>query len=168
MSYVCTSCGKEHDSLPEPAYKRPDAVWAVSEDERPARVVGGNDLCSLHGGRPSDPVQYFVRGVIPLRVPELNDSWAIGVWVQVAESHFRLYHSLYNADASGESRFEGTIANSVKGFPDTLGATVWIQLGNEAQRPTFWFPPESQCSLARLQESGISVHQVHSVVGHFA
>ncbi|MBK8284907.1 MAG: DUF2199 domain-containing protein [Ahniella sp.] len=52
MPFLCTSCGKKHDSLPEPAYQRPDDVWALSADERALRVTGGNDLCSLAGEGP--------------------------------------------------------------------------------------------------------------------
>jgi hypothetical protein len=167
MSFNCSSCGKEHDSLPEPAYQRPDDVWALSEEENARRVAGGNDLCSIHEDRPGDPVRFFIRGTIPMWVPELSDSWAVGVWAEVSESDFHRYRSLYDSDASHEPRFEGTIANAVRGFPDTLGASVWVQLGNETQRPTFSFSPESTCSLARLQDSGISLDQIHTVVGHF-
>lgn len=167
MTFFCKSCGKEHDSLPEPAYQRPDDVWALSPEERAKRVSGGNDLCSLRGDASGGKERFFLRGVVPIQVPELDDTWAIGIWVEVSESDFHRYRELFSVNAASEPRFPGVIANAAKGFADVLGAWVSVQLGSETQRPTFWFPPKSECSLGRLQQAGITLEEIHALLGQF-
>lgn len=167
MAFLCTSCGKEHETLPEPGYQRPDAVWQLDVLERARRVVGGNDFCSLHDEALLQPVRFFIRGTIPLPVPEIEDSWSIGVWAEVSESDFHRYCELYDSDASREPRFPGRVANAAKGFEDALGSEVHVQLGTETQRPTLWFPASAACSLSQLQSSGITLARIHSVLGSF-
>jgi hypothetical protein len=167
MTFHCTSCGKEHETLPEPGYQRPDAVWQLNVLERARRVAGGNDFCSLHGEAQAQPVRFFLRGTIPLPVPEIEDSWSVGVWVEVSEADFQRYRVLYDSDASREPQFLGRIANAAKGFEDAFGADVLVQLGTENERPTLWFPAGARCSLSQLQSAGITLARIHSVLGSF-
>ena len=167
MAFLCTSCGKEHDTLPEPAYRRPDDVWALSAEEKAVRVTGGNDFCSLAGEGAMDLVRYFIRGRVQLAVPEIGDNWSVGVWAEVAESSFHRYRELYDSDASGEPRFSGVLANAAKGFEDAFRSQKSVQLGNETQRPTFWFTRGCNSSLGQLQQSGVTLERIHSVLGGF-
>jgi hypothetical protein len=165
MPFICNACGEEHDSLPEPAYQRPDIIWALNANGMEDRASGNDDWFVLAGDSAADPDRFFIRGTIPVQVIDLVDDWALGVWAEVDEFHFQRYGEFYSADGSNVARFPGTIANSVLGFEAALGEPVMIQLGDETQRPTFWLPASSECELARLQASGITLQRIHAVFG---
>jgi len=165
MTFRCSHCGKDHDSLPEPSYQRPDDVWSLAPPERAHRVVGGDDFCVLSGVDSQEASRHFVRGIIPLPIVGVDDTWALVVWVEVAEADFERYKHLYNEDASSESAFPGVVANAPKCFEDALGADVMIRLRTATQRPTFWFAVEATNPLAERQRTGITLEQIHQVVG---
>ena len=167
MTFLCASCGKEHESLPEPSYQRPDGVWELTDERKKRLVRGGSDLCTLSGDGPNDPTRHFIRGVIPFPVPEIEDTWAVGVWVEVSEENFRRYSDLYDTDASNEPMFPGYVANALNGFDGLLGRDVMVRLGTETQRPTFWVSSDLDDELHRLQEGGIGLARIHSVLGSF-
>ncbi len=132
-----------------------------------ARASGNDDLCILRGERSEEPIRHFIRGIIPIRIQDVDDTWAIGAWVEVSKQHFQRYRELYDADASEEPRFVGRVANAIKGFDGVLGAEVAVQLGDETQRPTLWFPEDSTQELACVQVSGVTMEQIHAIFGDF-
>lgn len=167
MSFICSCCGNEHDELPEPAYQRPDEVWRLTVDAMKARLSGNNDLCILRGETEDEPSRFFIRGILFMPIAETEQDWAIGAWVEVLGEDFERYQELYDQDAEDEPWFVGKIANAVKSFEDILGAEVAVQLGPASERPTIWFPTDSELELAQYQEHGIPMTRIHDVVGHF-
>lgn len=155
MPFVCRCCGEEHDSLPEPAYQRPDLVWMLRVAGEEGRVSGDDDHCVLRGRKHGEPTRYFLRGLLPFRVidAEVEGGWAIGTWVEVAEADFTAYRALSEAGLDDEScaPFPGRIANQVMRLTGVLGTEVSVQPAGADRRATLWFPKQADHLLARLQ-----------------
>lgn len=169
MPFVCNCCGEEHDSLPEPAYQRPDLVWMLRVAGEEWRTSGDDDHCVLRGRKEGEPTRYFLRGLMPFRVidAEVEGGWAIGAWVEVAEADFTAYRALSEAGRDDAScpRFPGRIANQVMRLPGVLDTEVSVQPAGADRRPTLWFPERADHLLARLQAEGIGMEQIHAFVG---
>ena len=161
MSFICKTCGKEHDEWPPDfAFGRPDEVFALPADERATRARESDDFCML------DENRFFIRTVLHIPLHERSgEQWGLGLWVEVSEANGRRYYELYDVDASNEPGFTGRIANAVAYFPDSLGAEVQVKLGPASKRPTLWFDGEAGNSLARAQVSGLSDVEVHDALG---
>lgn len=169
MPFVCRCCGELHESLPEPAYRRPDEVRMYERVGESARIEGNDDHCILRGRTPAQATRHYLRGVIRFRVVDAgnDEGWAIGAWVEVSGEDFAAYRALDDAglDGSATPRFAGRIANGVLGLPGMLGAEVAVQPGPADKRPRLWFPAGADHLLARLQRDGIDMPQIHAFVG---
>src|SRR5688572_33120592 len=83
---TCPSCGREHPFL-EPAFWRPDDVFAMPAAERGTRVFETNDLCAI-APEPGATTghRHFVRCVLPVHLLDRHDKTQWGLWVEVAEA----------------------------------------------------------------------------------
>ncbi|MGH8358687.1 MAG: DUF2199 domain-containing protein, partial [Pseudomonas sp.] len=72
---LCNQCEEEHriDEM-ELAFRRPDAVMALSQDDRESGVQENNDLAII-GGK-----QFFIRALLPLPVLGREEVFYIGIW----------------------------------------------------------------------------------------
>jgi hypothetical protein len=156
-TWTCGCCGKVMDSMPmDLAFPEPLVIGRLSETERARDVTGegGSDFRLLRQG---DTEHYFVRGVLQLRVHELDDSFNFGVWSTLSENSFRSALELYQDDAEG-GPFFGYLSNRISGVPDTLHLHLNVHFRPKL-RP--WFEVhESEHPLALMQRDGISLHQV--------
>jgi len=131
MKLRCSTCGEEHDlDSGEIGYDLPDDYFALSAEERTARGKANTDLCELDG-------RHFIRGVLPIPVLGENRSFGWGVWAEVSPDAFRRYYELYsNPDQGSERPFPGALANSLPGYPETLGLLLSVQMVSAEDRPT--------------------------------
>jgi hypothetical protein len=56
MKYICKTCGKTHDDVPDIGSDKPFQYWMIPEEERETRVELTSDTCIL------DDEHYFIRG----------------------------------------------------------------------------------------------------------
>jgi hypothetical protein len=150
----CVSCGKVHsiDDL-ELTFKRPDVIFALPSAERESRTKETDDLCAL------DWQRYFVRAVLPLPVHGRDADYCLGVWAEIDEPSFRRIVDTWSMeDQSAEPIFQGTLANCVRGLPDTLGLSVGVQLMGPKKRPRLQVA-ESGHPLFLEQQNGITAHR---------
>lgn len=154
MATVCETCGLAHDGeLFELAYLRPDAVVAMTDDERAQRVRESNDICRI------DKSRFFLRGTLPLPVHDRPDGYMLGVWVEVSEASFARIYALWNdADQAFEPPFEATLANEVRHHPGSIGQPVALQLTGPKTRPSVFLVDQGY-PLAVEQREGISFHR---------
>ena len=151
----CGCCGKDIGDIAfDKSYKMPDEIWSLSEQEREERAQTDSDLCRLDD-------RYFIRGVAYIPVQDSGKSYGWGIWVEVSQEKFFEYVKSYEEDNSSKPRFLGTIANEIPTYQNTVGMEAEVQLGNETQRPTFFFK-ETNHLLAQEQSKGISIEKVHS------
>ncbi len=159
MSFICQTCGKEHDQWPpDQAAKRPDEIWDLPESERAARAKESDDFCML------DEARFFIRAVLPVPLLDRNGSWGLGLWVEVSEADCRRYYQLYDVDSAEEPGFPGRIANALSSFPDALGLDVHVRLGPASKRPTLWCKDESSDHLSLAQKRGMSDAEIHEAL----
>src|SRR6266536_1990385 len=97
----CAVGGKEHPrSHIELSFQRADDVAALSAEERSARVRESPDLCVL------DEKRYFVRTILPLPVENRDDTYCLGVWVEVSlEAFTRIYDLWADSNQANEPAF---------------------------------------------------------------
>ena len=154
MKSVCDTCGLDHDGeLFELAYLRPDAVVAMDDESRAARVRESNDICII------DDSRFFLRGTLPLPVHGRDDVYMLGVWVEVSATSFARIHELWRDPAQAdEPPFEATLANDVRNHPGSLGDAAALQLTGPKTRPSV-FVVDPAHPLAIEQREGISFHR---------
>jgi len=122
---TCSQCGKVHplaDS--ELAIGLPDAIFALSKEERSGRCQIHTDVCVLDGER------FFLRGLLPLPVHGRAQAYRVGVWAEISIEVFRRIHALWNDPAQSEcswvacgycsARWHGVSTGSRWGIADTL------------------------------------------------
>jgi hypothetical protein len=139
------------------AYKLPDEVWAIPDEERAARALCSSDLCQF-GDR------FFIRCVLSVPFTETEGSFNWGCWAEVDWPVFRRYLSLYDADGSDEPRQPGTLANALFGYPGSLGASCEIQFGESTRRPALFTPLDDQSLLAAEQRAGYDAKRYHMIL----
>jgi len=145
---VCTHCGKEHDEV-EPAFRRPDAYFAVPKDERAQRIKESDDLVCI------DDQAFFIRCVAPIPVLGRERAYGWGFWVKVSREHFEEYRRYFSDDPPPDHQgFAATLANQTRWLPPALGLPVHVHLGRGKARP----------SLMLLDDGHeLSVHQTRGV-----
>jgi len=157
-SFVCSTCGETHDGLPtDHAWKLPDVVWTIPENERSNQAKFNSDLCQFGSS-------FFIRCLLKLPFNEQSDYYGWGVWVEVQEPDFYRYVELYDKDGSDEPAVSGTIANSMPGYPSTLGLPVMVQFQNSTSRPAVHMPGVSDHPLAAEQSTGIDNRRYHEIL----
>lgn len=151
----CAVCEEEHDEV-EPAFRRPDAFFAVPEPERATRIEESDDLVSI------DDEAFFLRGVVQVPVLGREAGYAWGFWAKVAKAHFETYRRYFHDDPPPEhAGFPGTLANQTRWLPPTLGLPVHVHLGRGSSRPSFVLLDEGH-ELSRHQTHGVSEARVRT------
>ncbi|WP_166213112.1 DUF2199 domain-containing protein [Cognatiluteimonas telluris] len=156
-SFICSTCGETHEGLPtDHGWKLPDDVWAIPANERPDKAKFNSDLCQL-GSR------FFIRCILKLPFNEQSGYYGWGVWIEVAEPDFYRYVELYDKDGSAEPPVHGTIANSIPGYPPTLGLPVVVQFQASTSRPSVSVSATGH-PIATEQSKGIDNQRYHEIL----
>lgn len=156
--FTCATCGQSHDGLPTDwGFKLPDVIWAIPVQEREAAARFTDDLCE-YGER------YFIRGLLPVPLPDLGKEFGWGVWAEVDIAVFQRYLEFYDADGSAEPPYSGKLANSLPGYAPSLNAPIQIRFRDETQRPIFTLAEQDRSALAVEQRTGISCARFHQIL----
>src|SRR5882672_227431 len=93
---ACPDCDEEHDLEDlEPSYGLPDAVFALSSDERDARAEYGRNWCELKGAG-AEPARWFMRTLVPFAVGGREQPCSWGLWVELSQSAFEEIRELWD------------------------------------------------------------------------
>ncbi len=157
----CGTCGLEHDwSELEPSYTHPDAFLLVPEAERAQRTISGSDDCRIRDTADSSR-RYFFRALIPVAVYGETEPCCWGVWVEVDLPTFTEVRQLWDApDQHCHAPFPEVLANSIRGYPETLGLEGTLQLTGPTTRPHFVPRSTSTHPLAVAQRTGVHIERV--------
>ena len=170
MGYTCSVCGSYHDAqVLDVRAARPDAWLAVPEDDLESRTWDAGDFCTVDSddGR----VHRFVRGLIEIPVPELDDRFAYGVWVELELDAFndalRRYHAPDVLAGEVDARYEGWLATSLPVYrsrpPASRGRSSC------ARTPCSRVRARRRRPYARGRAApGISVHRVMELTAPYA
>jgi hypothetical protein len=162
MRWTCRRCGEEHEGLPlDLAFDAPAYWYALSEEERTSPTVLGDDLCVIGN---EDGTDFFIRGVLPIPVPDLADDFVYGVWTTLSERSYRRVLDLWDDPRRmDEPPYFGWLSNRIPGYPDTLNLKARVQTRSLDRRPTIELEP-SDHPLALEQAHGISEARVREIV----
>lgn len=164
-SYVCSSCGKEHEGLPTDwGFKLPDEIFDLSYLDKYRRTRSNTDLCSL------DEKRFFIRGLLPIPFTHQEGEFGWGVWAEVAREVHDFYLENYNNEFAQGTTAEGLLANTIPGFRSSISQGLEIVFQNAKTRPAFNFPRSATHELALDQRSGIDAQRHHrflELCGHF-
>jgi hypothetical protein len=139
----------------EPSFERPDAYWAIPEAERPQRTLVGKSDCRIRDLADTER-RYFLRVMlpVPIRGEERACNW--GIWVEVSASDFKTAWGRWEDPAqASEPPFPGVLANSVGGYPSTLGLPGLVQLTGPLTPPEFSFDRDVDHAFVREQREGV-------------
>lgn len=157
----CAICGRDCEEL-ELAFRLPDAVLAVPDEEREVRVRQTDDFVAVDG------VAFFIRCVAPIPVQGREEPYGWGLWVKVSESHFQEYLGFFRVDPPVDHPgFQGTIANQTRLLAPTLGQPVHVHLGRGMARPRLMLLDDAH-PLAARQTRGITPEEAHAWSDHCA
>jgi hypothetical protein len=134
----------------------PDEVWAIPPTERREKAKFNADLCEL-GER------FFMRCILKLPFNQQPEYYGWGIWVEVSERDFLRYVDLYNEDGTSEAPVPGKIANSVPGYPPTLGLPVMVQFQASTSRPVV-APIDQDHPLTIDHREGIDNRRYHQIL----
>ena len=156
----CSTCGEYHDLL-EPTFRRPDAVVRLTDADRASRVKESEDLCAIWAGSDGDQHRYYVRCVLPVRLLDSPEGSAWGLWVEVAEANFHLVVEKWSDPGQADlPAIEAALANSVPGYPDTIGLPANLRLTGPTTRPEIAFDASSIHPFVVECRNGVCAHRV--------
>ena len=161
MNFVCSICGKKHHGLPfDIAFAKPGAYFSVPPRQRDSLCGLSTDTCVIDGRR------FFIRGCLYVPVRATRRSFGWGFWAEVSGRTFKRYLELYDADASSERPYPGTLSvedGAHENYERLDGLRVSIQFGRADKRPTFTLRP-SRHLLYREQRDGITQRRHHEII----
>ncbi|MDF1561648.1 MAG: DUF2199 domain-containing protein [Deltaproteobacteria bacterium] len=156
----CETCGEEH-ALLDPAFRRPDAVVLMPPGERAERVKEDDDLCAIRAAEKGKRHWYYVRCVLPVRIHDRDEVLMWGIWAEVSEEDFERVVDHWEDPAQERlPAMEAKLANTIPGYPPTVGLPVHLRLTGPATRPELVIAPEADHPFATLLREGVDAHTV--------
>jgi len=132
---------------------RPDDIAIMDEDEI-EKTCRYNDEIYIY-----EEEYFYIRGILPLPIHDMDRDYNLGVWVQVSKNSFdRIYDLWSNENQSLEAPFEALLANNVPLTQGSKDANVQIKLMGPKTRP-FVIVKDENCSLLDEQTLGIALHR---------
>jgi hypothetical protein len=139
-------------------FAKPGAFLALRTRRQRESCEFNTDSCVIGKKR------FFIRGCLPMPVPETNTVFAWMLWAEVTSHVFERYQEFRVKDSRSEVALPGAL--SVEPDPILRGMDrlpILIHFGNEGERPTFILQPSNHW-LCREQQNGISLHRVQEVL----
>jgi hypothetical protein len=159
VRYKCTTCGKEHEGLPDLSFASPVYFETVPEADRSKRAILTSDTCVI------DDEDFFVRVCLAIPIRETEAEFIWGVWVSLSERNFRRYVEMFRTDPSdGEGPYFGWFCNHLPGYPETLNLKADVHLQKSGQRPRIILEPTDH-PLAVHQRDGIPLGDLLEILG---
>ena len=157
MRYQCTTCGEEHDDLPDIGADKPDQILGIPEEEYGDRIRLSGDLCA-HGD------DRFIRCVLYIPIHGQAEPFGFGVWVSQSRKNFETY--VENFDTPEIGPFFGWLCTNVGFYSErSLGLKSMAHFRGNGQRPTVELEPTDH-PLSVDQREGIALAKAWEIV-HF-
>lgn len=158
MHWTCSRCGARHEGVPlDWARDRPD-YWDGGRTEGDWL---SDDLCTWtdDAGQPS----YFIRGVLPIPIPETGKELGYGVWSSLSATSFRRVVERWDEPARvDEPSYFGWLSNQILGYPDTLNLPLDVVVQEIDKRPVLMLH-DGDHPLIQEQRRGVSMGRVQEI-----
>lgn len=158
MSYICRTCGKEHDGIPMAYGAQAPAAWvAIPESEREKRTELTSDLCVIDGEF------FFILGRLEIPIIDADEDFAWTVWVSLAEESFLRVLDLWEKEGrEKEPPYFGWLNTSLPIYTDTLNLKTNVHTRPIGLRPHVELEPTDH-PLAIEQRQGITMARVQEI-----
>jgi hypothetical protein len=156
MSWICSCCGEAHEDIPFSfAADYPDNYANLSSEDRENRAVLSSDQCII------DSSEFYIRGLLELRIRGAEDPFLWGVWANLFEEDFDSINDSW--ELSGREThvgpFKGRLANRLAVYPvPTANLKLRVEIQPVGKRPVFVLE-EINHPLATAQRDGLSYRQ---------
>jgi hypothetical protein len=164
VAFTCSVCGQHHDErLLDIRLGLPGVIHALDPDERAHRAWLADDFAVL------DDERFFVRGLLELPIPELDDRFAYGTWCEVAMPDFQELMRRWHSDEQF-APVQCALANELEPFRETTGLRATLQATSPDKLPTVDLA-DAPHELVRAQRDGITAgrsDELAAVVLHAA
>jgi hypothetical protein len=162
-TYTCTCCGQTRTGLPELSFDRPIQAHHAEGDPRYEIVGRNSDFCRI---RIEGEEHFWIRGLLPVAIPEAGDTYCLGVWSTLSEPNFRRYVETFDDDQRDLGGMFGYLSNWIPGMPDSVNLELAIVPGEPGQRPWFLLrTPQDPHPLFDLQREGLTADQLFEWIG---
>jgi hypothetical protein len=159
MTFRCTTCGEEHEGLPDIGAWAPDPYLSVPENERAERTTFTEDRCTV---RDDDGLHYFVRGVIFIPIHGQENPFGLGAWV----SQSRANYERCERNEEMAPTF-GWLVNRIAHYAeDTFLLKARVHFHGGRLRPTIELEPTAH-PLAIDQRCGITLTRAWQIVHRY-
>lgn len=157
MSWICQTCGIEHDEIP--LCFGIEAPWRalVPESEFAKRVDLTADQCVV------DEEHFFIRGHIEIRIHDYPDQLAFSVWSSLSERSFlHMSERWESPDRALDPSYFGWLCSPISVYPSTIHLKLSVQSRPPGLTPLFTVEPTGH-PLAVEQQNGISLDRRHEI-----
>ncbi|MGE0698878.1 MAG: DUF2199 domain-containing protein [Hyphomicrobiaceae bacterium] len=158
IRYRCPGCSSKHAGFPALAYGLPDAIFALTPEERADRADVSTDLCVMDGAR------FFIRCVLSLPVHGYEQSFDFGPWVEVEAADFARYAVHFVAPPGSVRTLPGALANDLPLFVGTDGLPCVLAYGMDPDDRPHVTIVDADHPLARQQRSGVPLSRATELV----
>jgi len=164
VAFTCSVCGQHHDErLLDIRLGLPGDIHALDADERAERAWLADDFAVL------DERRFFVRGLLELPIPELDDRFAYGTWCEVTMVDFQELMRRWHSDEQF-APVDCVLANELDPYRDTTGLRATLHATSADKLPTVDLA-EASHELVHAQREGITAgrsDELAAVVLHAA
>jgi hypothetical protein len=152
FGFDCPCCGQRHTGLPALVCPRPDAFWALPEDQQQC-ADANDDFCVITENA------FFVRATLRISIiDEEAFSLEYGIWGSLSKANFLRYRdTFFDTDQSKLGGMFSYLSNALPGygpFHQALRGTLFPK--DHRQRPLFVLNEEQEHALVRDQVHGVS------------
>jgi len=159
LRWKCSTCGEEHEGLPDMSFHAPIYYQQVPEPDRARRAQLTSDTCVIDGE------DRFVRGCLEVPILDAGSMFVWGAWVSLSQRNFDRYVETFAASApEGEGPYFGWLSNRLPGYPETLNLKARVHLQAAGKRPLIELEPTDH-PLAVHQREGIPLTRLLAILG---
>jgi hypothetical protein len=129
--YICSCCGKEHESWPAIAFDAPIFYYDLNEEDKANIATLDSDFCVINHPEQTDR---FIRCTLTIKLNNHCENLEYGVWVSLSEKSFTDYTENYNNE-NHATKYFGWLSNMLPDYEDTtkIPTTIFTRIGK--QRP---------------------------------
>lgn len=135
----------------------PPVDWDALDDAMRQASLLDDDFCLLdyRDGR----VDRFIRGILPLPMPELGSDFHFAVWVSVSEKSWSVYRDGFEGRGYAEPGCFGYLMNEIPDYPGSFLLHVDVLFNDDGWRPTVELH-EIDHPLVAAQHDGVTIAQI--------
>ncbi len=158
LSYICKTCGKQHDELPMCyGVSAPELWYTIPEAERDTRTELSSDQCVI------DEKYFFVLGRILIPVVDGDGPFVWLAWVSLSETNFLRTSELWESEGrESEPPYFGWLQSALPYIPTTLSLKTQVHTMPLGERPTIVLEATDH-PLSIEQHFGISMARVQEI-----